>query len=305
MKKNITLLLIIFISVLSFTLTFINPFGPTIIPISPMLEGIVKGYVNLNISLWKSPDEAIAKIVSGNAKFAVLPITTAANLYIKGIDIKLIGVHEWKVFYLVTKENNFEGLKSLKGKTVYSAHGRGQTVDVLLRYLLVLNGLEPDKDVQFVYAPPQEIVALFKAGKIDYAAIPEPFVSMCHTSGGKIVVDFQEEWNKIAGTQNGIPIAGLFIVEDIAQYTNLINEVEKTFEKSINWSNENLDEALKITSKYLTIPTPILKESMNRTEFRYVPISECKKDVELFLMKMNELYPDGMPDVPDEGFYLK
>jgi NitT/TauT family transport system substrate-binding protein len=304
MKKSLIVILIFLISIFSFSITFINPFGPTIIPISPMLEGIVKGYVNLNIILWKNPDEAIARIVSGEAKFAVLPITTAANLYSKGIDIKLVGVHEWKVFYLVSKQE-LKDLSILKGKTVYSAHGRGQTVDVLLRYLLVLNGLEPDKDVQFVYAPPQEVVALFKAGKVDFAALPEPFVSMCLTSGGKIILDFQEEWNKISGSKNGIPVAGLFVLGEIATYKNLIEDVEKTFENSINWSNENLDKALEITSEYLTIPISILKESMKRTEFRYVPISKCKNDVELFISKMNELYPEGLPKIPDDGFYLK
>jgi len=304
MKKSLIVFLLALISIVSFSITFINPFGPTIIPISPMLDGVIQGYVNLNISLWKNPDEAIARIVSGEAKFAVLPITTAANLYSKGIDIKLVGVHEWKVFYLVSKQD-FKDLSNLKGKTVYSAHGRGQTVDVLLRYLLVLSGLKPDKDVQFVYAPPQEVVALFKAGKVDFAALPEPFVSMCLASDGKIVLDFQEEWNKISGSSNGIPVAGLFVTGEIAQYVNLIEDVEKTFEKSINWSNENLDKALEITNKYLTIPTPILKESMKRTEFRYVPVSKCKKDVELFLSKMNELYSEGLPKIPDEGFYLK
>jgi len=304
LKKSLIVILIFLISIFSFSITFINPFGPTIIPISPMLDGIVKGYVSLNIILWKNPDEAIARIVSGEAKFAVLPITTAANLYSKGIDIKLVGVHEWKVFYLVSKQE-LKDLSILKGKTVYSAHGRGQTVDVLLRYLLVLNGLEPDKDVQFVYAPPQEVVALFKAGKVDFAALPEPFVSMCLTSGGKIILDFQEEWNKISGSKNGIPVAGLFVLGEIATYKNLIEDVEKTFENIINWSNENLDKALEITSEYLTIPISILKESMKRTEFRYVPISKCKNDVELFISKMNELYPEGLPKIPDDGFYLK
>ncbi|SHH51120.1 ABC transporter substrate-binding protein [Thermosipho atlanticus] len=304
MKKYFIFFLIVFISYFSFSLTFINPFGPTIVPITPMLEGIVKGYVNLNIELWRTPDEAIAKIVSNYAKFAVLPITIAANLYTKGINIKLVGVHEWKVFYLVAKKD-INSLSDLKGKTVYSAHGRGQTVDVLLRYLLVSNGLIPDKDVKFAYAPPQEIVALFKAGKVEFAALPEPFVSMCLVNDGKIVLDFQKEWNKISGSQNGIPIAGLFVVGDIAQYKNLIEDVENTFKESINWSNKNLEKTLEFTSKYLTIPTPILKNAMQRIEFRYVPISECKNDVNKFLSTMNELYPEGLPKVPNEEFYLK
>ncbi len=149
-------------------------------------------------------------LVSNQADFAVLPITVGANLYTQGMDLILLGVHEWKAFYLIVDDvSKFGDLSSLKGKEVYSPHGRGQTVDVLLRYLLVVNGLVPDKDVKFYYLPPQEIVSLFKAGKIEYAALPEPFSTLA-TNGtqGGIVLDFQEEWNKVSNSKYGLPIAG-------------------------------------------------------------------------------------------------
>ncbi|OOC43507.1 ABC transporter substrate-binding protein [Thermosipho sp. 1074] len=299
MKKLIVFLLLL--AVLQFPLTLLNPFGPTIFPVAPILNKNVTGNVDLTVEFWKNLDDVIAKVATKYAKFVVLPITTAANLYTKGIDIKLVGVHEWKVFYLVSN-TDFKGLKSLKGKTVYSAHGRGQTVDVLLRYLLTKEGLIPDKDVKFAYAPPQEIVALFNSGKISFAALPEPFVTMC-LSKGKIVLDFQEKWNKISNSKLGIPIAGLFVIGDISKYKNTILEVEKIFKESVSYANTHVDESLEITSKYLPIPKPILKKSLERTQFKYV--SDCKDEVSKFLETMHNLYKEGIPKIPDEGFYLK
>ena len=66
---------------------------------------------------------------------------------------------------MAANQAGFDNWQSLKGKEVYVAVGKGTTVDLLLRSALSDAGLVPDQDVKFVYAPPQEIVALFKADK--------------------------------------------------------------------------------------------------------------------------------------------
>ncbi len=309
--KKFSLLILLTIFVLSAfgastTVILTNPLGPTVIPISPMLSGMVKGSFPINVKLWRNPDEALALLVSKNVNFAVLPITSGAIFYTKGIKLSLLGVYEWKVFYLVaSKSTNFDNWHSLIGKTIYTPNGRGQTVDVLMRYLMTKDGVNPDRDTHILYAPPQEIVALFKAGKIHFAALPEPFVTMAISQGsGKIVLDFQEAWGESMNLANRIPIAGLFVKKEyMIDHPKITKEVEKTFAQSIKWMNENTEKSVKLSTKYLKIPLPILEKSMKRMSFYYVPISKCKKEVELFLKKINELYPKGMPEIPDKGFY--
>ncbi|MFN3328753.1 MAG: ABC transporter substrate-binding protein, partial [Fervidobacterium pennivorans] len=195
-----------------------------------------------------------------------------------------------------------EGSQSLKGEKIYTAHGRGQTADVVMRYLLVKNGLEPDKDVTFAYAQPQEIVALFNGGKIKIAAIPEPFVTMT-LSKGKIILDLQDEWNKASGTKNGIPITGIFVTGKLQDYKNTVKLFESSFISSLKWSYSNIDKAVEITSKQLGLPANILKASLARSQYNYVPVSACKEEVLIYLKKLNELYPEGMPKIPDEKFF--
>ncbi len=310
MKKFFTAVAIVLLALSLFggsaNVSFINPLGPTIIPIAPILSGALKGTVPIKISLWKSTDEAIALLSKGTADFAVLPVTLGAIVYNKGIDLKLLGVYEWKVFYLVaSKEASFTGWKDLGGKSVYTPEGRGQTVDVLMRYMMSKSGVTPDRDVKIFYAPPQEIVSLFKSGKIQYAALPEPFVTMAISGGsGRIVLDFQKEWGREMNQPERIPIAGLFVKKSFFdENPSVVKEVEDLFSESIKWMNANPNKAIRLTIPYLKIPVPILEKSLKRMSFYYVPASKCEKEVSAFLEKINELYPEGMPEIPDKGFY--
>jgi len=301
--KKIIVLASVFLSVVIFGVTFINPFGPTIFPVAGLISKEVKTDMVLDIKFWKTMDEATAYIVSKKVNFAALPVTFGANLYNKGVDVKLVGVYSWRLFYIVAAPDfEFKGINSLKGEKIYTAHGRGQTADIVLRFLLVKNGLEPDKDVTFAYAQPQEIVSLFNSGKIKIAAIPEPFVTMT-LSKGKIVMDLQEEWNKATGFKFGIPITGLFVTGKLIDFPRTVKLFEKSFKESLAWSYKNVDKAVEITSKQLGIPVNVLKTSLERSQYNYITASECKDEVLAYLKKLNELYPEGMPKVPDERFF--
>jgi len=288
--------------------TMLNPEGPTVIPIAGVAGEKVKGDIKVNIQYWKTNDEAIALLSSGKADFAVLPVTAAANMYASGLNIALLAVHEWKVFYMVaSQEAPFDNWQSLKGKQIYIPVGKGNTVDVLLRSALAQCGLVPDKDVTIVYSPPQEIVQLFKTGKAEYAALPEPFVTMAAKGGnGKIVADFQKYWAELSGGQPRFPIAGLFVNKNfLDRYPKETADVAHIFAQSTSWSNQNADQALTLSADILPIPAPVMKEALTRIDFTYVPVKECQPEVDTFLRKMQELYPEGIKQIPDAGFYAK
>lgn len=301
--KKILVLVGLLASFVIFAVTFINPFGPTIFPVAGLIDKQVKTDIAIDLKFWKTLDEATAYIVSKRANFAALPVTFGANLYTKGVDVRLVGVYSWHLFYVVASNDfDFKNFQSLNGEKIYTVHGRGQTADVVMRYLLVENNLEPDKDVTFAYAQPQEIVALFNSGKIKIAAIPEPFVTMT-LSKGKIILDLQDEWNKASGTKIGIPITGIFVTGKLQDYRNTVKMFERSFISSLRWSYNNVDKAVNITSKQLGIPSNVLKASLVRSQYNYIPVSECKDEVLFYLKKLNELYPAGMPKLPDENFF--
>lgn len=284
----------------------INPVGPAVIPVIALDKGKVTGEVTPRVKYWKNNDEVVAMLSKGDADFAVVPLTQAANLYAKQKDLVLLGVHEWKVFYLVGSQNtSFNGWKSMKGKTIYTPPSRGQTVDVLMRAAMAQEGLNPDEDVKIFYAPPPEIVALFQSGKIDYAALPEPYATAAIASDkGKIVLDFQKFWSQLTGGAERIPVAGLFVKKAYMDaHPNETKAVEKLLIDSTNWGNQNVDQAVELSQELIATTPAIMKSALQRIDFHYVPSREAKPEVELFLNKMKELYGQGITAIPDAGFY--
>jgi NitT/TauT family transport system substrate-binding protein len=285
----------------------INPMGPAVIPLAGLSSGSVAGNLKINIKYWKTVDEATGFMAGDTTPFAVLPITTAANMSASGIDMVLLGVHEWKVFYLIASENStFDGWKSLVGKTVYSPEGKGQTVDVLTRYALSKENIKPDQDVTFAYAPAQEIVALFKEGKIDYAALPEPFVTqaLSASKGSKVVLDYQEYWSKDSGAKNGIPVAGLFVKRDyLNQHPDDVKEMVSLFSQSVQWSNDHVKESIQASSKVLPYPEAVMLAALKRIKFEYVAAADAREDTMLFLTTIQKTYPDGVKKLPDDKFF--
>lgn len=288
--------------------TLINPVGPVVIPVTALDKGKVAGDVKVKVKYWKSNDEVVAMLSKGDVDFAVLPVTQAANLYAKEKNLVLVGVHEWKVFYLVAAQNvQFNGWQSLRGKTVYTPSPKSQTADVLMRAAMSKEGVKPDKDITISYAAPPEIVALLQSGKTDYAALPEPYATMAAAGDkGKIVLDFQELWGKMTGGPERLPVAGLFVTRKyLDAYPAEVGRVEKLFEESVAWGNTNPDQVLVLSKNILHIDEAVMKQAMKRIDFHYVPSDEAKQETQAFLQKMNQLYSPALPSVPDAGFYIK
>jgi NitT/TauT family transport system substrate-binding protein len=290
------------------TVTLINPVGPIVIPAAGLASGAVESAVPVAVQYWKTGDEAIGLLSNDTAQFAVLPITTGVNMNAAGLDLALLGVHEWKVFYLVAADGQvFDGWDSLIGKTVYTPESKGQTVDVLTRYALTEAGITPDEQVNFAYAPAAEIVALFQEGKVEYAALPEPFVTQAVAAGnGAIVLDYQDYWSEVSGAQNGIPIAGLFVKRAyLEDHADIVDAVVDALSASTSWANENPSEAIQASAEVLPLPEAILQSALERIKFEYVPASEVKTDVLTFLQTMQAAYPEGIKQIPEEDFFSR
>ncbi|NMB60282.1 MAG: ABC transporter substrate-binding protein, partial [Chloroflexi bacterium] len=192
-------------------------------------------------------------------------------------------------------------------KTVYTPEAKGQTVDTLTRFALEKAGITPDQKVNFVYAPAQEIVQLFKEGKINFAALPEPFVALAlEGSNGTIVLDYQEYWSEESGAVNGIPIAGLFVKRDFYQENpDTVEDVVQTFSESIRWANEHPEESIEASSQLISIPSNIMLASLQRLKFEYVTASQCKQEVLDFLHTIQNVYPEGIKLIPPDDFFAE
>jgi NitT/TauT family transport system substrate-binding protein len=260
------------------------------------------------VQYWKTGDEAIGLLSNDSAQFACAAHHHRRQHERAGLDLALQGVHEWKVFYLVAADGqSFGGWDSLIGKTVYTPESKGQTVDVLTRYALTEAGITLDEQVSFAYAPAAEIVALFQEGKVDFAALPEPFVTQALAAGnGAIVLDYQEYWSEVSGAQNGIPVAGLFVKRSYMEsHADVVDAVIAELSASTIWANENPTEAIQASAEVLPLPEAVLQGALQRIKFEYVPASKVKDDVLTFLQTMQATYPEGVKLIPGDDFFAR
>ena len=124
----------------------VNVAAPTGAPTLSMIKMFKENpsfgdHVEINYESINSPDLLASRIISGEVDIAVVPTNLAASLYNRGIDYKLAASVVWGVLYVVGNEeiNDWE---SLRGKEIHTI-GRGLTPDIVLRYILSSNGIDP------------------------------------------------------------------------------------------------------------------------------------------------------------------
>jgi NitT/TauT family transport system substrate-binding protein len=62
----------------------------------------------IEFKLWKNPDELRALILKKEVNFIALPTNVAANLYNKGVDIKLLNVSIWGILGMISRDPNLK-----------------------------------------------------------------------------------------------------------------------------------------------------------------------------------------------------
>ncbi len=285
--------------------------GLPVISLAPMLQGQAlqtSGY-NIDFTVLESPDLLAGKILSGEADMAVVPTNLAIKLYNQGVDLQYAGAVVWGILYIVSQENP-GSWDALKGKEIFM-FSRGLTPDIVTRYLLTQNGLDPEKDVKLTYVKnPTKLAFSFIRGKSKISIMPEPALSMIMKKkpSTHIILDLQEEWAKTSETGGSYPQASLIVLGDFAEKNpGFVSDFCSAYGKSIEYAKANPEETGELASNYMkNPPAPVLAKSIPRGNLQWVPAAEAKASVEQYFRILDDFAPGTIGGkMPDENFYLK
>ncbi|WZL73456.1 ABC transporter substrate-binding protein [Clostridiaceae bacterium 35-E11] len=284
--------------------------GPTSIGMIKMFEE--KPSLGENIAstyqVAESPDILVARLLSKEVDFAALPTNVAAKLYNKGAGYNLAAVNIWGVLYVMTQEDNIKDWKDLKGKTI-NAVAKGSTPDVVFRYLLEKNGLDPEKDVTLDYTLGHvELAQSMSAGKINMGVLPEPFVTNVGMKNEKaqIALNLQDEWKKALGTETSYPQTCIVVREEFAQaHPEAVARFLEELKKSIDWVNANAVEAGVLVEKHeIGMTAKMAEAAIPRCNLRFEDAQKAKEVVDEYLNVLFDYSPkDVGGKLPDENFY--
>jgi NitT/TauT family transport system substrate-binding protein len=281
--------------------------GPSSMGMIRLIDSLSKGNSNsVQVKILNEPLQVRKMMIDGSADFAILPTTMAALLYNKGLEYQLLAVPVWGSLYLFGSDTTITRWEDLRGRRV-NVMAKGMTPDVLFRYLLKKNGIDPARDITLDYSFPTHIdlANAIAAGQAETGVISEPLASMVIHRNNAVhrIFDLSEEWSKY----EGIPVAETaFIVKKSVTQSNreMVEKLISGYEASTSWVNKNPDSAAMLIVKFNILPNyDVALNAIPHTNLKFIHARGIKPQIEEYLSVFYLMNPDIIGGkIPDEEF---
>lgn len=264
--------------------------------------------------MWKNPDELRALTLKQRADYIAVPTNVAANLYNKGVDVKLINVSIWGILGMITRDKSKKTLADFKGCEIAMPF-RADMPDIVFEEIVKKQGLNPKTDFKLRYVgSPIDAMQMLILRRVDHALLAEPAISMALRKTNsfplKLIApdlyrssDLQKEWGEAFKVESKMPQAGMVVVGKKDDYiTQRFNE---EYTKSIAWYKSHPKEAGELVEKYIPmLSADAIGDSLEYVQLENVSAKDAQKDLEFFyeLLKNNKPKSIGSK-LPDNGFY--
>ncbi|MDJ0726565.1 MAG: ABC transporter substrate-binding protein [Prochloraceae cyanobacterium] len=274
----------------------------------PQIQALAE---EVDFRLWKTHDRLRADVVAAQLQISATPTSLAANLYQRGVPIKLLNVLVWGVLNLWSRDRSISSWEDLRDKKVLIPF-RGGLPAQLFFYLASENGLDPKQELEIQYTTDfVQAIQLLLAQRGDAALLSEPAGTAAEIQGEnqgipiRLVLNLQQEWGKATKKEPRIPQAGtLALTSLIEDYPELIQLVQAGLKNATTWTRENPSLAAQLGSKYLGLKPEIIERSLARTPLAMVTGVEARADLEIWFSRLMQKNPKFLgSQLPNAGFY--
>ena len=271
-------------------------------------DGVIDELTSFNVKVHSSFNEVVAKLANGELDMAALPTNVAANLYAKGVPIKLAAVTGEGMLQFITTDPTIVEFPDLENKSI-SIPGAGGTPDQLTQIYFTAFGFDTTEFVTLDYSisSPAQLTQMYIAGQRDFVVLPEPFLSMAKAKqpDSIVLLDYQNLWGALTGTPN-YPMTVLVVRDSfIEEYPQVITKALDEVKMSIDWVNMNVEDASIEIEKQEIMSADLAKLSIPNCALGYTPAIEAFDSIDMYY---NILYGFDYESigsaVPDEDFYL-
>ena len=288
--------------------------GPSSIPAGYMIENVTSiNETDVSFEKFADPKALLPKLIKKEVDIGFLPVNVAAKVFNSSNGAVICcGITGNGNISLVTKDDNINSLSDLKGKKVHVA-GQGATPDYLFRYLLSENGIlvgDSSEGVELDFSiPTAQLPAYILSNKIDYAVVPEPFISVMELKSKDINVpiDFQAEYKSATGKDSEYPLTVMVATRDfVLKHGDLLKSFLSEYEKSVKWTVENPAAAGGLSEKHsLGFNKAVASKAIPKSNYCFVYAEDSKDIIEKFLGLFLEYAPASIGGkLPSNNFYF-
>ena len=283
--------------------------GPTCIPAAYLMEN----QKEMTFEKFADPQALLPKMIKNEIDIGFMPVNVAAKVFNSGNKaIICAAVTGQGNLSIITTDKSIRNFRQLKGKTIYTA-GQGATPEYMLKYLLSKNkltaGTSDDNDVLLDFSIPNaQIAAQLISGKITYAAVPEPFVTIAKMKSKEAItlLDFQKEYIECTGAKEIYPLSVMVVRKDFAEKNpEQLEKFLKEYEKSLEWTKKNPSAAGQLSNKHsLGLDAAVVEKAIPVSNYTFVPASKAIQSIEelLRIFLENEKTSIG-GKLPENDFY--
>lgn len=247
--------------------------------------------------------EVLPALINGDADIAAIPTNGASIAYNKTQGkVKVLAVNTLGCLYVIGK-TEVTSFADLDGKTVYAP---AQNPTFIFKYLCEQNNVNVTIDNQ--YSAPADLVAAVAAGKVDYAVLPEPMITVAKTKNAdlKVSLDLTAEWNKLDGKQDTL-VQGCVVVrtEFLEAHPEAVANFLSAYEASVNYVNTNTEEAADLIVKHgIFAQAPVAKKAIPKCNIHFVAGNDMKTAMNTYLTILSGINASAIGGkVPDDAFY--
>lgn len=290
--------------------------GPSAIPTGYMIENVDKiNGADLIVEKFANPQALLPKLIKKEVDIGFLPVNVAAKVFNSSNGaIVCCGISGNGNISLITKDKSIKRLSDLEGKKVYVA-GQGATPDYLFRYLLSENQVtiadeNNGNGVILDYSiPTNQLAAMIVSDKIEYAVVPEPFISAAQLKARnvRVALDFQKEYDKVSEESDTYPLTVIVATKDFAENNvELLKEFLDEYKDSYEWTVKNPHKAGKLSEKHqLGFNQAIAVKAIPRSNYCFIDAEDGQEDIEAFLNLFLEYAPQSIGGkLPSSDFYF-
>lgn len=267
---------------------------------------------SLDVDTWPTPDVLRSLLVNGQSEVTAVPTYVGANLSNRGVDVRMAAVVVWGLLAVIGPEDAEPDWESLRGQTVMVPFPNDMP-DLVFRYLAINNGLTPGEDFEIEYfAQPPEIVARLVSGQGTWAVAREHTTTLAlaraREEGHALdrVLDLQEEWAAVTGTEPRIPQAGIVVPGGLAEERpELLGAVLDEMERAVEVVIAAEPDTVSTLAEESGVPQPVVEDVIPRLNLDIVPGEEARDELERFFTELLTLSEDIVGGrLPDDSFYV-
>lgn len=302
-------------------LVFSGPYSAISYPLIHMMETNALGDIAHRIEFIpvSNPDQArLMALGKGRhqADFMAMPSNVAAILHNKGVSLRLISVPVWGLLWVVSQDGTIRDIKDLKGQEIAIPY-RGDMPDIVFQTVASKAGLDVRKDIRLRYtAHPLDAMQLLMMGQVKHALLAEPGISMALRKNRQMVkkkgaaplhraIDIQQAWGAELNLPPKIPQLSLVATASVLDDSQLLRRFYEEYQRSLQWSLDNPQDAGKLVAKHLKRLTPqAIADSLQWTKLDAKEGKQAQPELENFyrqLMQANPKLVGGA--LPEDAFY--